>query len=37
MLEETNALIKQILEELKSIRKEIAPTRTKKSNVHVKY
>ena len=30
MLEETNALLKQILEELKAIRKEIAPTRTKK-------
>ena len=31
MLEETNALLKQILEELKAIRKEVAPTRTKKS------
>lgn len=30
MLEETNALLKQILEELKAIRKEVAPTRTKK-------
>ena len=30
MLKETNALLKQILEELKAIRKEIAPTRTKK-------
>ncbi len=30
MLEETNALLKQILEELKTIRKEVAPTRTKK-------
>lgn len=30
MLEETNALLKQILEELKAIRKEIVPTRTKK-------
>ena len=30
MLEETNALLEQILEELKAIRKEIAPTRTKK-------
>ena len=30
MLEETNALLKQILEELKSIRKEIVPIRTKK-------
>lgn len=30
MLEETYALLKQILEELKAIRKEIAPTRTKK-------
>ena len=30
MTEETNALLKQILEELKAIRKEIAPTRTKK-------
>ncbi len=30
MLEETNALLKQILEELKAIREEIAPTRTKK-------
>lgn len=30
MLEETNALLKQILEELKAIRKEITPTRTKK-------
>lgn len=29
-MEETNALLKQILEELKAIRKEIAPTRTKK-------
>lgn len=30
MLEETNALLKQILEELKAIREEVAPTRTKK-------
>lgn len=30
MLEETNALLKQILEELKAIRKEVAPARTKK-------
>jgi len=30
MTEETNALLKQILEELKAIRKEIVPTRTKK-------
>ena len=30
MMEETNALLKQILEELKAIREEIAPTRTKK-------
>ena len=30
MTEETNALLKQILEELKAIRKEVAPTRTKK-------
>ena len=30
MLEETNALLKQILEELKAIRKEAAPARTKK-------
>ena len=30
MAEETNALLKQILEELKAIRKEIVPTRTKK-------
>jgi hypothetical protein len=30
MLEETNALLEQILEKLKAIRKEIAPTRTKK-------
>ena len=30
MLEETNALLKQILEELKAIRKEVSPTRTKK-------
>lgn len=30
MLEETNALLKQILEELKAVREEIAPTRTKK-------
>lgn len=30
MMEETNALLKQILEELKAIRKEVAPTRTKK-------
>jgi hypothetical protein len=29
-MEETNALLKQILEELKAIRKEVAPTRTKK-------
>lgn len=29
-MEETNALLKQILEELKAIRKEIVPTRTKK-------
>ena len=28
MLEETNALLKQILEELKAIRKEVAPART---------
>lgn len=30
MLEEINALLKQILEELKAIREEVAPTRTKK-------
>lgn len=30
MTEETNALLKQILEELKAIRKEIVPTRIKK-------
>lgn len=30
MMEETNALLKQILEELKAIRKEAAPARTKK-------
>ena len=30
MTEETNALLKQILEELKAIREEVAPTRTKK-------
>lgn len=30
MLEETNALLEQILEELKAIRKEVTPTRTKK-------
>ena len=30
MMEETNALLKQILEELKAIRKEVVPTRTKK-------
>ena len=30
MLEKTNALLKQILEELKVIRKEVTPTRTKK-------
>lgn len=30
MTEETNALLKQILEELKAIRKEIVPTRKKK-------
>jgi hypothetical protein len=30
MVEETSALLKQILEELKAIRKEVAPTRTKK-------
>ena len=30
MLEETNALLKQILEEVKAIRKEVAPARTKK-------
>ena len=28
MTEETNALLKQILEELKAIREEVAPTRT---------
>ena len=30
MVEETSALLKQILEELKAIREEVAPTRTKK-------
>lgn len=29
-MKETNALLKQILEELKAIRKEVAPTTTKK-------
>ena len=29
-MEETNALLKQILEELKAIREEVAPTRMKK-------